>query len=70
MEEKAEATRLSELDLAILHHLSDKRSLQEISEVTKVEPAVVGKEVARLQIDGYVSAEGSLTEKGLEAMRK
>jgi Mn-dependent DtxR family transcriptional regulator len=57
------------LDLAILKLLHDDKSLEEISRLLKVEPLTLGQTIARLQVEGYLTPEGSLSEKGLQALQ-
>jgi hypothetical protein len=68
MEDKKAASGVSGLDLVILRYLNSGRGVEEVSELTKTKPEVLGKEIARLQLDGYISPEGTLTEKGLKAL--
>ena len=56
------------MDLVIMRHLNSGREIEEISRLVKAQPDVVGKEIARLQLDGYIGSDGTLTEKGLEAL--
>lgn len=61
--------KISALDRAVLDHLSKKKTPEEIAKLTKVEPQVVGERIARLQLEGYITAEGYLTDKGLGSLR-
>jgi DNA-binding Lrp family transcriptional regulator len=61
--------KISALDMAVLNHLSKKKTPEEIAELTKTEPQVVGQKIARLQVEGYITAEGYLTEKGFGSLR-
>jgi len=61
--------KTTSLDLTVLKCLQEKKSLEKIAHLTKVAPQVLGKEIARLQVDGYVTPEGRLTEKGFKALR-
>jgi len=49
----------------ILRRISQGESIEEIVKVAKVSPMALGKVIATLQLDGYISADGRLTEKGL-----
>jgi hypothetical protein len=68
MASKESTSDLSGLDLVIMRHLNSGREIEEISRLVKAQPDVVGKEIARLQLDGYIGSDGTLTEKGLEAL--
>jgi len=59
---------LSQQDRSILLHLKEKKTPEKIAELTKLKPYVIGEKIARLQAGGFVSLEGRLTEKGLEAL--
>ena len=59
---------LSQQDKSVLLHLKDKKSPEEIAELTRLRPHIIGEKIARLQVAGFISAEGRLTEKGLEAL--
>lgn len=58
----------STLGIAILRQLKAGKTLPEISEITRTDPKIVGIEVARLQVEGLLSDEGELTERGHEAL--
>jgi hypothetical protein len=60
---------LSKLELLILRSIPNAGSAEDIARVAKVPPATLGKEIALLQIKGYVGADGQLTEKGVEATK-
>jgi hypothetical protein len=60
---------LSELELRILRALPHVKSIEKLDKVTKVPPATLGREVAKLQLGGYVGDDGRITEKGLKAIR-
>jgi hypothetical protein len=59
---------LGQLELAILKSLSERRTLEEVARITKVEPNLLGEKIAEMQIRGYISPEGFLTKKGLQAV--
>jgi len=64
---------LSSLDLLILRSMPGASRIEDLAKVAKVAkvPAVtLGKEVATLQVRGYISDKGALTEKGLKAIGK
>lgn len=60
---------LSSLELAILKGLHDGLTLEEVARQTKAPPVTLGKELARLQIGGYLGANGSPTKAGVEALK-
>jgi len=60
---------LSELELQILRTLPHVKGIEKLDRVTKVPPATLGKEVAKLQLGGYIGDDGRITEKGLKAIR-
>lgn len=60
---------LSELDLLILQSAQDGEGIEDMAREAKVHAATLGKEIALLQIRGYIGGDGSLTKKGLEALR-
>ena len=59
---------LSQLELQILRALPRVGSIEKLDRVTKVHPAALGREIARLQLGGYIGEDGRLTEKGLNAV--
>jgi hypothetical protein len=60
---------LSELELLILRSIPKAKDIGDIAKVARVPPGALGKEVAILQMKGYIAEDGRLTEKGLEAVR-
>jgi hypothetical protein len=60
---------LSELELQILRALPHVKSIEKLDKVTKVPQAALGREVAKLQLSGYIGDDGRITEKGLNAIR-
>jgi hypothetical protein len=60
---------LSQLDLQILRALPHVGSIEKLDKVTKVPPASLGREIAKLQLGGYIGDDGRLTEKGVNAVR-
>jgi DNA-binding MarR family transcriptional regulator len=60
---------LSKLELLILRNIPKAKGIGDIAKVAGVPPAALGKEVAILQMKGYIAADGRLTEKGLEAAK-
>jgi DNA-binding IclR family transcriptional regulator len=61
--------RLSELEFLVLRSIPNATSVEEIARIAKVPPATLGREIALLQLKGYVAADGQLTEKGVEATK-
>jgi len=60
---------LSELQLRLLRIVSERGGIQELSKETGATAAAIGMEIAKLQLGGYISDEGKLTEKGQKALR-
>lgn len=60
---------LSPRGLQVLRSILKAPDVEELSKLTKLPPAVLGKEIAELQIRGYLAEDGTPTEKGLEAVR-
>jgi len=60
---------LSELELQILRALPHVGTIERLDKVTKVPPATLGREIARLQLGGYIGDDGRLTEKGLNVVK-
>lgn len=67
--ERKPSEGLSNLELLILRSIPSAGSAEDIAKVAKVPPATLGKEIALLQLKGYVAADGRLTEKGVEATK-
>ena len=67
--ERESGERLSKLELLILRSIPNAGSVEDIARVAKLSPATLGKEIALLQLKGYVAADGRLTEKGVEAAK-
>jgi hypothetical protein len=61
--------RLTELQLRLLRLVSERGDVQNLSKETGATAASIGMEIAKLQLGGYISDEGALTEKGLKAVR-
>ena len=59
---------LTDPQLRILHSLSIVHDIEKLAKETKIPLATLGIEVARLQLNGYVADDGSLTVKGKEAI--
>jgi biotin operon repressor len=59
---------LSDLDLAILHRLSERKSRKEVARDTGVSEEIVSEKVDRLRAEGYVAEGDALTEKGYSAI--
>jgi hypothetical protein len=60
---------LSQLELQILRALPRVGSIEKLDKVTKVPPATLGSEIAKLQLGGYIGDDGRLTGKGLNAVK-
>jgi hypothetical protein len=60
---------LSKLELLILRSIPKAKRIEDIAKVAGVPPRSLGKEVAILQMKGYIADDGRLTEKALEAVK-
>jgi len=60
---------LSQLELQILRALPHAGSIEKLDKVAKVPAATLGREIAKLQLGGYIGDDGRLTQKGLNAVR-
>jgi len=60
---------LSQLELRILRALPGAGSIEKLERVTKVPPATLGREIAKLQLGGYIGDDGRLAQKGLKAVK-
>ncbi len=60
---------LSELELLILRGLLKTNRVEDLAKEVEGSPASLGKEIARLQLGGYIADDGSLTRKGMEAAK-
>jgi hypothetical protein len=58
---------LTTLELLILRSIPLAANVEELSKLVKVRPANLGMEIAKLQLRGFISDEGVLTQKGKEA---
>ncbi len=61
---------LSALELLILRSIPGAKGIEDLARVTKVPAVTLGREIATLQVRGYISDDGTLTEKGLKAIGK
>lgn len=55
---------LSPLELTILRSLSRGKVVPEVARLANVLPTKVGNEIAILQLKGYLSSDGRVTDKG------
>jgi DNA-binding MarR family transcriptional regulator len=62
-------SNLTELQLRVLGLVSVNGGIQRLSKEAGIAPATIGMEIARLQLEGYISEEGKLTEKGVKAVQ-
>lgn len=60
---------LSQQELQILRALPRVSSIEKLDRITKIPPATLGREIAKLQLGGYIGDDGRITEKGLGAIR-
>jgi Mn-dependent DtxR family transcriptional regulator len=61
---------LSELDVVILRKLPKVDRIEDLAKEAGQSPATVGEEIAKLQLEGYIADDGSLTAKGEDAARE
>ncbi len=59
---------LDELEMAILRAIPHAKGIEELAKKVGSPPAVLGKEIAKLQICGYLGEKGELTEKALKLL--
>jgi hypothetical protein len=58
---------LSALELQVLLALKKGTELSDVAKATHSPPLKIGEALAKLQINGFVGADGTLTDKGEEA---
>jgi hypothetical protein len=56
------------LELLVLRSMAKAMDLEKLAGLTKLSPAALGKEIAVLQVNGYIAVDGTLTEKGMKAI--
>jgi hypothetical protein len=61
---------LSDMELLILRSIPKAKDVMGLSKLTKVAPSTLGIEIAKLQMRGYIADDGTLSEKGTEAVRQ
>jgi DNA-binding MarR family transcriptional regulator len=59
---------LSALELLILRSIPQAANVEDLAKLVKVRPANLGMEIAKLQLRGYIADNGTLTQKGTEAI--
>ena len=59
----------SELDLSILRLLSQGKNEGEIASVTGVALPIISQKITKLYVEGYITENRALTEKGFEAVQ-
>jgi hypothetical protein len=59
---------LSAIELSILQSIPKAKDIGSLAKEVKVPPATLGIEIAKLQVRGYISDDGTLSEKGLKAI--
>jgi hypothetical protein len=62
------AEGLSELEVSVLRLIKEKKSLDDIAKLSGARAATLGRTIARLQIEGCLAEDGSLTAKGIQAL--
>jgi hypothetical protein len=61
---------LTALETLILRSVPRVKKIEDLAEAARVPPTTLGREIAKLQIRGYIADDGSLTEKGKEAIKR
>lgn len=61
---------LSELEILVLRSILNDQYIESIEGLAKVSSAILGKEIARLQLGGFIAEDGTLTEKGIKALEE
>jgi DNA-binding MarR family transcriptional regulator len=59
---------LSPLEILILRSILVANKVEDVAKLVKVQPAKLGMHIAKLQLSGYIADDGSLTQKGKEAI--
>ena len=62
--------RLTNMELLILRSIPKAKDVKGLSKLTKVAPSTLGIEIAKLQLRGYIADDGTISEKGAEAVRQ
>lgn len=61
---------LSELELHILRSIPKAKDIVELGRLAKLDPAALGNKIATLQMKGYIGEDGTLSQKGVEALQR
>jgi hypothetical protein len=61
---------LSVLEVLILRSIQHTRNIENLAKVARVSPATLGREIARLQIGGYIGEDGTITARGVKALQE
>jgi hypothetical protein len=61
---------LTALEMLVLRSIPGVKKIEDLAEVAKIPPTALGREIAKLQIRGYIADDGSLTEKGTAAIKQ
>lgn len=69
MDVTAGSEELSALELLILRSASRARDLKDLAKAAKTSPSTLGREIAKLQIAGFLGEDGAVTVKGLKALQ-
>ena len=59
---------LTDIELLILRSIPKAKDIIQLSRLTKVEPAIIGNKIATLQLKGFIGEDGTLSQKGIEAL--
>ena len=60
----------TKIGLVILRNILTGKGLEEISKLSDVTPVALGREIAMLQLKGYIGEDGGITQKGREALQQ
>ncbi len=64
-----EAQGPSTLGVEILRAVAHAKSIEGLARTTRISPVALGRELAKLQIDGYLDERGEITDKGLRVIK-
>jgi len=64
------AEDLSKLEIELLRSIQGGKGIEKAAKELKAPAVILGEAVAKLQVKGYLSEDGSVTPKGLNALGK
>ena len=62
--------KLSKMETKVLRSIKDSKSIEKAAKELGAQAATLGGLIARLQIKGYLSEDGSVTPKGIDALAR